>query len=220
MTAIVKYFHEEPASLEVLTPDLAPDARQGAAPRSLEAFLQAPRYYRGYLAGTDLATGRVGLTALPPEAYLPALAAAFTGSCCLRIQDGVPEPLDAGALKAAWRHPAGTSVLALSDAPIAAEWILAAAGQDRRAHLEALRRLLDVAGVVFFPEPAHHGYDWSLFAARPLRETLEAAFRAHPAAGTRRFVIPFREARSEEKFYFEQYHLSRYAAFEVVASPT
>ena len=41
----------------------------------------------------------------------------------------------------------------------------------------------------------------------PLRERLVAAFRRHPAPGVRRFVLPYRRARSEHTFYFERWTL-------------
>ena len=63
--------------------------------------------------------------------------------------------------------------------------------------------------MVFFPEPAHHGYDWSFFAARPMRAALVDAFRRHPHPGARRFVVPYRKARSEHKFYFETWQLDQ-----------
>ena len=60
---------------------------------------------------------------------------------------------------------------------------------------------------MLFPEPAHDGYDWSLFARRPMREAFCEALVRHAAAGVRRFVLPYRKARSEEKFYFELWQL-------------
>ncbi len=60
VTQILKVFYEEPAALES-------DAFVWPAPPD------TPRYYRLYLAGTDLDTLRIGLTALRSDAFLPAL---------------------------------------------------------------------------------------------------------------------------------------------------
>jgi hypothetical protein len=205
---VIKYFYEEPAALEVLTPDLEPDARQRqASPRSLEAFLEKPRYYRGYLAGTDLATGRVGLTALAqPLAFIQPLVRAFPGLHWGRAAlDGtLPSPADVRAVLA---DPAATAVLAGATDPVPAPYLTAAGHPERRQALPALRALLDVARIVLIPEPAHHGFDWSLFSAEPLREPLVAAFRDDPRDEVRRFVIPIQRARSEQMFYFEQWRL-------------
>lgn len=205
---VIKYFYEEPAALEVLTPDLEPDARQQqGAPRSLEAFLEERRYYRGYLAGTDLATGRIGLTALAqPLAFLQPLARAFPGLHWGRAaRDGTTAaPADVRAVLA---DPTATALLAGAADPVPAPYLTAAGHPERRQALPALRALLDVARVVLIPEPAHHGFDWSLFSADPLRERLVAAFRDNPLEDVRRFVIPMRRARSEQMFYFEQWRL-------------
>jgi hypothetical protein len=85
--------------------------------------------------------------------------------------------------------------------------VAAVAGSERRQTVSVLRRVLDQGGMVFFPEPAHHGIDWSFFSAKPMRDTLVAAFRRHPATSVRRFVVSFQKARSEHKFYFEAWQL-------------
>lgn len=215
---IVKYFYEEPASLEVLASDEDADARRRSGPAlSLEALLHAPRYHRGYLAGTDLAAGRVGLTAIAhPEAFSAPMWAAFGGgvwtACDAR---GRVEVIAGGDVRALLEQPDGWVVLAGSDGALAEEQLSAVAGDARRRGLPALRSLLGAARVVLFPEPAHHGHDWSLFSAQPMRAALVAAFEQHPANGVRRFALPFQRARSEEKFYFEQYDLTLFAAYEV-----
>ena len=210
---IIKYFYEEPASLETLAPDLDPDARRRDAPiRPLSAWLDAPRYYRGYIAGTDLATGRVGLTALThPNAFINPLLDELGQAVWMRsTRAGTAEPLDEAAARHFLADPDETAALACAAARLPEADVAAVAGAERRYAVPALRRLLEVRScVVFFPEPAHHGHDWSFFAAHPLRPALTEAFRRHPQTGVRRFVVPFQKARSEHKFYFETWQLDQ-----------
>lgn len=208
---ILKYFYEEPAALEALAPDLDPNARGKApAPRlSLDALLSGPQYHRGYLAGTDLAAGRVGLTALARPATFAAPLMDWLGGVAWQRGDaaGAVASLDAAGAEAVLRDPAQTAVLVCSEKAVEGALVAAAAEGERRRTLPALQRLLDRARVVFFPERAHDGFDWSLFSARPMREAFTNALRRHPAAGARRFALPYQKARSEQKFYFEQWQL-------------
>ena len=207
---ILKYFYEEPVALEALTPDLNPDARRRAAPSlPFDALLTAPHYYRGYLAGTNLDTGRVGLTALRhPEAFIDPLMDWLGSSTWLRaLDDGTTEPVIGAALPLLLQDPGPTAVLACAEAPLPGKEVTATVRTERRYALPALRRLLSQARVAFFPEPAHHGSDWSFFSAHPMREALVAAFHRHPVEGVRRFALPFQKARSEHRFYFESWQL-------------
>jgi len=223
---VIKVFTEEPIGLEALVPDDAPDARRRDAPpaASLEAFmagLDAP-YARAYLAGTHLGDGsagaphagrRVGLTALDgAEAWVrPLLAWAAGRSWTVLDAGGITRGLTTAEAAAALRRPDGIRALALGPVPPGA--LADAAGDpadgpsQRRDRLPALRILLDAGAAVFFAEPAFDGVDWSLFARAPLREPLVVAFRAHPAPGVRRFLAPYRRARGEHTFYFEQWAL-------------
>lgn len=207
---IVKYFFEEPFSLEALTPDLDPDARQRERPAgSLEALLNQPEYHRGYLAGTDLETGRVGLTALPrPEAFTAPLLDGF-GAYRWTHGDarGRVHLLEETSVREVLRDPTGTTILACAETELVGDLITDVGGGVARQALPALRRLLAAAAVAFFPEPAHHGFDWSFFSTRPMRSSLVAAFQRHPLPGVRRFVLPYQKARSEHGFYFEQWQL-------------
>ena len=215
---VLKYFHEEPAPIEPVTPDHDPDARRrderSELPNdpsvSLEEMLDTRDAYRGYLAGTNRTDDRVGLTTLrESEAYaaplVEALGRAWWGRC---TADGRVEAMDADAARRVLREPSNTSVLVTAADAVADDTITGVAGQARRRALRALRTLLDVAHVVFFPEPAHDGHDWSLFAGAPMRERVVEAFRTHPADATRRFVLPYQRARSESKFYFETWQLT------------
>jgi hypothetical protein len=215
---ILKYFHEEPALLEPVTPDADPDARRREersdlpdnVSMPLEDLLDTRDAYRGYLAGTNRAEEMVGLTALrEPDAFvtpmIEALGQAWWGRC---TTDGAVEALDEGRARAILANPAGTAVLVTAEAPVEAERMTAVAGRARRRALPALRALLDAAHVAFFPEPAHDGHDWSFFSASPMRDRLVAALRARPTDDVRRFVLPYQRARSESKFYFDRWQLT------------
>ena len=225
---VVKVFVEEPVGLEAVAADADPDARRRSADLGLlEALLgrPAPPYARAYLAGTRLlgpggtAPPRIGLTALAePDAWREPLLAWAAGRAWTRLSAGgeggaVSEAEAAASL----RDPASVLALALGDVPLDALAEAAATGAggvERRDALPALRRVLDAGdeagpgGAALFPEPAHDGWDWSVFARRPLEARLREAFAAHPAPpGVRRFVAPYRRARGEHTFYFEQWAL-------------
>ena len=210
---ILKYFYEEPVALESLSDALDPDARRREAPRTtLADFLQAGaprRFARGYLAGTDRAAGRVGLTAIAhPAAFVePLLALCDGGTWTHATPSGAIIHPDEAAVRAFLRDPSETAVLVCADDLLDEALVTGVAGEARRYALSALRSLLDAARLVLLPEPAHHGFDWSLFAADPLRVRLVEAFRKHPVEGVRRFVLPFQQARSEHQFYFETWRL-------------
>ncbi len=210
---ILKYFYEEPASLEILTPDLDPDARQQALPtRPVGAWFDAPRFYRGYLAGTNLDTGHVGLTALAhPNAFVdPLLDVAGARSWLCSTPEGHVEPVEGQQIPHLLKAPIGVAALACAEGPVSHEDLGAVAQAERRYGTPALQRLLGAPScLVFLPEPAHHGHDWSFFAGQPMRDTLVAALRRHPLDGVRRFVAPFQKSRSEHKFYFETWQLGR-----------
>jgi hypothetical protein len=210
---ILKFFYEEPASLEILSSDTDPDARrQQEGLSSLEILLQAPRYHRGYLAGTNLETGAVGLTALShPEAFVGPVLDWLRGSHWMigYRTEGVIAEEHTSRIDEVLRHPEGVQVLACADQALPEEAIVAVMEGERRYALPALRRLLDQGAVVFFPEPAHHGFDWSFFCRYRMREALVAVMKNHPAEGVRRFVVPFQKARSEHKFYFESWQLDQ-----------
>jgi hypothetical protein len=216
--SILKYFHEEPALLEPVTPDADPDARRRADRSDLPENVSVPLgelldtrdAYRGYLAGTNRADEQVGLTTLrPPAAYTAPLMAALGRTWWARYTtDGRADPLDEEGARRTLRAPHDTAVLVTADAPVDAERMAAVAGRARRRALSALRALLEAAHVVFFPEPAHDGHDWSFFSASPMRDRLVAAFRERPSDAVRRFVLPYQHARSESKFYFDKWQLT------------
>ncbi|MEP0548644.1 MAG: hypothetical protein ABJF88_17040 [Rhodothermales bacterium] len=205
---IVKYFYEEPVHLEALSAEADPDARRRAAPEhDLAALLRPTSYYRAYLAGTDLAADRTGLTAIAnPDAFVAPLLDVFAGKVWTQAdRSGAVTVIEDAA--PVWRDPAETAVLVAAAGPVDAAALAAVASVERRYGIPSLKRLLAEADAVCFPEPAHDGWDWSLFAAAPLRKRLIDAFRRHPVADVRCFALPYREARSEHKFYFERWQL-------------
>ncbi len=209
-TAIVKYLWEEPVHLEALSAETDPDARRRAAPESsLGALLRPTDYYRGYLAGSH--GTRAGLTAIPgPEAFALPLLDALGGLHWVTVAaaeaGAAGETGETDAPAAVLRDPSGVSVLVGAERAVDEADLHAVATVERRYAVPALRRLLARA-TVLFPEPAHDGWDWSLFSARPVKDRLVAAFCARPAEGVRRFALPYRRARSEHTFYFERWTL-------------
>ncbi|MDX1418981.1 MAG: hypothetical protein R3181_03350 [Rubricoccaceae bacterium] len=205
---ILKYFYEEPAALY----PSAPEAVGDGGLRPLDALLGGARLHRGYLAGTRLpdspeAPLRIGATALDaPRIWSLPLASLFEGFVWTRLgADGAVGTPAEDAVEAALRAPAGTAALAVAPAPIAAARLQPAVEGPRR---EAVASFLEgEAHALFFPEPAHDGFDWSLFSVAPLRDRFVAALRAHPAPGARRLVLPYQRARGEHRFYFEQWQL-------------
>lgn len=211
---VVKVFTEEPLALEALSDDSDADARRRhrAPAGSLEEFLNAARapYARVYLAGTHLgARRRVGLTALDDaDAWTAPLLDWAGDRPWTAVGTDGPRPLSRAEALGVLRQPAGVRALGLGPAPPEA-LAEAAAGHDgvqRRDTVPALRRILDAGAAVCFPETAHDGHDWSLFAPAPLRDPLVAAFRRHPSEA-RRIVAPYRRARGEHTFYLEQWAL-------------
>jgi hypothetical protein len=215
---ILKYFHEEPAILEPVTPDADPDARRrgdrSELPENvsvpLEDLLDTRDAYRGYLAGTNRTDEKVGLTTLrTPAAYTEPLTSALGRAWWGRYTpDGHVDALDDEGARRVLRAPHNTAVLVTAAAPVDAERMAAVAGRARRRALPALRALLEEAHVAWFPEPAHDGHDWSFFSASPMRDRLVAAFRERPTDAVRRFVLPYQHARSESKFYFDKWQLT------------
>jgi hypothetical protein len=214
----LKYFHQEPVLIEPLTPDADPDARRRADRSPVpDAVLEGggdpfdtEEAHRGYLAGTNRADDRVGLTTLrSPEAYVDPMLDALGRDWWGRVgAAGAERGLSEATVRRLFRSPGQTAVLVTAPAPVETEGLAAVAKTDPRQALPALQSLLDAAHVVFFPEPAHDGHDWSFFSAHPMRDRLVAAFRAHPTDAVRRFVLPHEHARSESKFYFDTWQLT------------
>ena len=212
---VIKVFTEEPASLETLVPDLDPDARRRQAPsESLEAFLARPNapYARAYLAGTSLGPPhRIGLTALDDaDAWTVPILGWANGRGWSGVVAGRARGFLEAEVASVLRRPTGVAggpVTALALGPEPAGALAEAAGADqRRDRLGALRALLDAGCAVLFPESAHDGHDWSVFAPRPLAGPLTDAFRQRPGAA-RCLVAPYQRARGEHTFYLEQWAL-------------
>lgn len=174
---ILKYFYEEPAATGAAARGLDP----------LDELLAGPHPARGYLAGTRLSDEpgerpRVGLTSLAdPALYVRPLLDLFSAAAWTRWT-------------AAGAAGAVEPEAALSDLNEAVAFVLTGSP-------------LGGARAVLLPEPAHDGHDLAILAAEPLRDLFVAALRRHPAPGARRFVVPYRRARGEHHFYFEQWQL-------------
>ena len=209
---MIKVFTEEPVGLESLVADDDPDARRRRAPAgSLEAFLrqQAAPYARAYLAGTHLGPPRrVGLTSLAdPRAWVrPVLS--WAGDRGWSASDGgAARGLLRAEAAGVLRAPGATRALGVGPVPPGAlAEAVAGEGAQRRDRAEAVRAVLDAGSAVLFPEPAHDGWDWSVFAPAPLAAPLVDAFRRRPGAA-RCLAAPFQRARGEHKFYLEQWAL-------------
>jgi hypothetical protein len=211
-THVVKYFFEEPASLEALSPNEDPDARGRSIERSLEDFLSQPRHYRGYLTATDLSTERFGLTLLPGGPFETLLGQMVGARHAHMWFEGGELPLDPSAMRSRERELLAVIIGERVDR----ESIELISGTDRRRMLPFLRSMLESTHIVMLPEPAHHGIDLSLFSSEPLKSGVEAALKRIVRPDIRAFSIPHREARSEEKFYFERYDLERYRVHELM----
>ncbi|MCA0267806.1 MAG: hypothetical protein LCH53_01075 [Bacteroidetes bacterium] len=185
---VLKIFHEEPAALGA--------SFDGG--ESAEAFLSAlgaaPRYVRLYLTGSvapnEGHADATGLSALPEEAWKPALAKT------LGLEHQTPSALDRLA-------PGAWHVLPESDR-FDRSLTGALSSDDAPTRLAALRALLDAGCTVLHAEPAPDGFDLHVFAPHPLLDRFVAALP--PARGDlRRFAAPYRSLRSEAKFYFERW---------------
>jgi hypothetical protein len=210
---VVKYFHEEPAGLELLADDTTDSGRAAGEAISLEAFLGRPSYYRGYLAGTDLATMATGATAPGvPGAWVDPVVRALSGTGWWAADPGGSWPaVDPGEILSAGLP--GMLLVTAGRMPARPAPRLATDGVRRS--LAPLRALLDEGATVFLAEPAPDGVDWAAFAREPVAARVREAFVASPVPDARRFVIPLREASGEHGFYFERYDLGLYARHEV-----
>lgn len=196
---VLKVFVEEPAALR--------GAAASSAPASLDALLAAPSpgYGRAYLAGTHLSPGRprVGLTALADAGLFVDPLVAWGGGRRWTVRDGDGRLAHVADVPALLARPDGAGAVAVGGASVDGAALTAVAGGDRA---DALRALLEDGHAVLVPEPAHDGWDWSVFGPSPLG--VAEAVRAHAGApGARRFVAPLQRARGEHAFYFEQWAL-------------
>ncbi|CAN5565836.1 hypothetical protein BH23BAC4_BH23BAC4_05640 [soil metagenome] len=190
---ILKVFFEEPFSLEA------------AAPAEGRATADA---HRLYLAGTRLTRSDrplVGLSALTrPEIYVNPLLSVFGDAEWTGYLDGGAVEILAGPrLWEALAHPA--TVMACGHAPT--DLLTTLSTHSVREALPELAAALTTARAILIPEPAHDGADWSVFASEPIRARFSEALRLKQFDGARRFMLPFQRARSEERFYFEQWQL-------------
>jgi len=228
---IIKLFYEEPFYLEPLTDERDPDPRRAATELgaidallpadfserarpeteddfSEDALARPTPYYRAYLAGTDLGSGRVGATALQhPEVWARALTTLWEDRGWWTVAEGELVRHEAPGAAALLTGPDASFILAVGQREPFAEALARAASQDRRHSVGHLKRLLDDGAAVIIREPAHHGFDWSIFSDSPLKDALGPGIAREASKGTRVFAVPYHTARSEHKFYFEQWAL-------------
>ncbi|MFT5141907.1 MAG: hypothetical protein ACI80V_001973 [Rhodothermales bacterium] len=208
---VVKYFHEEPASLELLASGESPASREPAEAMSLEAFLRAPKYYRGYLAASDLKEGLTGATALnDPSVWLNAVLEMLATETAYRSRPGA-DAFSTVGLAEALSMGQTSDLLAVGPGP-APE--LNRIEGDLRQRLSAVRPLMDAGFTILIAEPATDAVDWSFFSAQPMAGRLRTAFQS-AGSDAARFVIPHLKARAEHKFYFERYDLGLFEEFRV-----
>jgi hypothetical protein len=230
---ILKLFYEEPLYLETLTHDADPDARrrstrlsaidallpgdfgESPGPRAEDDFsadaLDRPTpYYRLYLSGADLGADRSGLTAVrQPGTWSRALLASLPGERWWALTvDGLAE-IPAGEVPALLADPSGVPVIAVASGEPLAQPLRSIAETERREAFPDLKRLLSDGVTTLIREPAHDGYDWHVFSPAPLKDEVVGALAAEmrSAPDTRIFAVPYRQARSEHKFYFERWAL-------------
>ena len=212
----IKYFYEEPTLLDLT--DGQPGA--GSSQQGLEGLLRKPRHYRGYLAASDTEQDLVGGSSLEDQAAASILADVLRGPVwfsnraagqpsgqlnLLTHRKGIIQAL--GTM-------GGASVM-LVDMDPSEELIHALTDDtDRKSGMRTIAALLDKGGSLVFPEQAHTGHDWSIFSSLPLAREVREAMSALPD-NTRGYVIPYKEARGEHKFYFEQYNPGLFAQHEV-----
>lgn len=226
---VVKYFFEEPVALEMLSSDVDPDARRRAGAPTLKEFMDAPTYARGYLAASDLETGRIAASVLPesialilhdllPEPRLhftPGMAGvSYTSVDAL---DDLREALTDASERSVIVCGGGSNGAGHDSTGPRAELTDAVAElieRDIREALAAVRSLLDAGYLVLVSEPSHDGHDWSMFSPRPMADAVRASMAQH-LSGVSGYVIPFRRARAEHRFYFEQVDPEVYREFRV-----
>lgn len=212
----IKYFFEEPTLLDLT------DGQPGAGPgqQGLEGLLRKARHYRGYLAASDTEHDLVGGSALEDHAAARILADVLSGPIWFSNRAPGQKDVQLGLLT----HPkdvvralvtmGGASVM-LMDVDPSEELVHALTDDmDRKSGMRTIATLLDKGATLVFPEQAHTGHDWSLFSARPMARDIREAMTAL-LDNTRGFVIPYKEARGEHKFYFEQYDPELFAQHEV-----
>lgn len=211
---IIKFFYEEPAWLESQSADDDPDARERNAPDSLAQFLASRPYYRGYLAGSSLAAGTIGLTSIDRHKAMREILLSLGVARRISIRTASsPEPADDPSILI--DRPGDVLMATFGGEPVGAAEAIALRTDERRRWLNVLRGILDSGAIVLFPEPAHHGHDWDIYSPIPLLSVMQPVLTGIAADDLRVFAIPHNRARSEEKFYFEQYDPDLFSEFEL-----
>jgi len=111
------------------------------------------------------------------------------------------------------QSPEPDTVWIASHTPLTPSQLAPLAQPNKRYTGEWLLSFLQQKALIGWAEPAHHGFDWSILSHRPLRPRLTEALRAYVSADTRIFILPFQKARSEHRFYFEQWQLQHLPSY-------
>lgn len=223
---VVKYFFEEPVALEMLSSDSDPDARRHTGAPTLEEFLDAPTYARGYLAASDLETGRIAASVLPESIavilddvlpvprrhFTPGIAGISTTSA--QDRDALREALTDRSKRSVIVCGKGASGGATPTEPGLSVAVNRLIEYHIREALAEVTKLLDCGHVVLVSEPSHDGHDWSVFSPRPLADAIRASMAEH-LQDVSGYVIPFQRARAEHRFYFEQVDPEVYREYRV-----
>ncbi len=196
---VLKYFFEEPAPLGL--------------------------GHRGYVAATDLETGRMGASVLPEtltrlvDGLLPTERTCFWSDKAGRAASGAGDGMafedltaSAQALPGALTRRAQSVLIiggpyrASAHGAAAAELLV----EGLREAANAARLLIEAGLTLLLPEPSHDGLDWAIHAPDALsgRVRVLACDMVAEHHDLEAYVIPFQMARSEHKFYFELYDRS------------
>ncbi|MEM6326931.1 MAG: hypothetical protein AAF791_07415 [Bacteroidota bacterium] len=207
---VLKVFTDEPLPLDAMADEpVIRGAPRDMAP--LEDLLRRPTYARAYLAGARLGESpAVGLTALADDSLYLRPIRHLTDGMAWSVPMVQPDPpYTWHEITDRLREPPVENVVAAAPSPVDPGILKHIADTPGRAGWRFLREALDrqPEALLFIAEMAHDGYDWIVYAGRPLRDRLLAALRAHPAPSARRLVMPYQKARGEHKFYLERWAL-------------
>jgi hypothetical protein len=203
---IFKLFFEHDLRLDALRERQLDRSTQEVS-GSLEDFLKPdPTYSKFYLTGTVLPDERFGINQLDKfDELLQLFSSVFSGYRCFVDESEI-------SFEQAVRDTAiGKAVILTKEE--SSRWANSELDLDDDSNVghrkEALAEVLESGDLVLYKENAHQGFDLHLFSEKniyrsffdPLKKLLDDQFRF--------FSINGKRIRSERKFYFETWTLSR-----------